>query len=378
MPEVKAVVTLCDMVTAYGWGVDASWKGLSSGRTAIAPVKRFNTESFQSNSAATIDGLEYHGKDSLVIQMLKTLFAKNRELIPASSKLLLATAKGEVDMLEKELLEGKNDFSQCTLNALLGKVSKLIGIQHAGVVISAACVSSTAALARAAAMIRNKSCDYVLVVACDSVTEFVFSGFSTLMSLDKSYARPFDKKRSGLSLGEAAAYVLVMSQARAKREKREVLGEIVGWGLSNDANHMTGPSRDGSGLVRAIKKAYQMADIDEAAIGSVAAHGTGTLYNDAMEMKAFSTIFAEKYRPVYSIKGGIGHTMGAAGLVEAIMGFISLKERVTPPNINLEDVDDEAKDWVYPSECSLDMNKMALSTNSGFGGVNAALVLSNA
>ena len=107
----------------------------------------------------------------------------------------------------------------CSLTSLLKKVSVLTGVKDAGVVVSAACASSAAAIARAATMIRSKRSDCVLVVACDSVTEFVFSGFSSLMALDKFTARPFDKNRKGLSLGEAAAFVLVMSEARAKQEK---------------------------------------------------------------------------------------------------------------------------------------------------------------
>ena len=103
-------------------------------------------------------------------------------------------------------------------------------------------------------MIRSGRSDCVLVVACDSVTEFVFSGFSSLMALEKIAAMPFDKNRSGLSLGEAAAFVLLMSEHRARKENREVLGEVLGWGVADDANHMTGPSRQSEGLILAIEK----------------------------------------------------------------------------------------------------------------------------
>jgi 3-oxoacyl-[acyl-carrier-protein] synthase II len=197
------------------------------------------------------------------------------------------------------------------------------------------------------------------------------------MALDEFYAKPFDKRRKGLSLGEASSFALIMSESRAKREKRNVIGEVAGWALSNDANHMTGPSRDGSGLARAIKKAMRMADIDDDEIGSISAHGTGTIYNDEMEMKAFHSIFGDNNRPVCSIKGGIGHTMGAAGLVEVIIALKSLSEGIVPPTVNLEDVDENARGWASSSQYPLDKSKMVLSTNSGFGGVNAALVLAS-
>ncbi len=198
------------------------------------------------------------------------------------------------------------------------------------------------------------------------------------MALDKFCSRPFDQRRSGLSLGEAAAFALIMSETRAKREQREIMGEIAGWGLSNDAHHMTGPSRDGSGLVNAIGQALQSANVSQRDIGSISAHGTGTVYNDAMEMQAFGTLFEDDICPVYSIKGGIGHTMGAAGLIDAIIALRSLKEGLVPPTINLESVDEAAQGWVSANECSMVKDKMAISTNSGFGGVNAALVLASA
>ncbi|MFQ5560776.1 MAG: beta-ketoacyl synthase N-terminal-like domain-containing protein [Nitrospinota bacterium] len=376
MNKERVVVVASEMVTPYGWGVEACWKGLFSKKTAVSRLKRFSTKAFQSDYAGTVKGLEYHRKESLVIQMIEGLFKKAPVKIPEGTRLILATAKGEVDLLEKQLINGKDNVSGTLLNSLVKKVSGIFGMSENGAaVLSAACVSSTAAVAKAAGVIRSKRADSVMVVTCDSVTEFVFSGFSSLMALDKNCAKPFDKKRNGLTLGEAAAFILVMSESKARREGREIFGEVAGWGLSNDANHMTGPSRDGSGLTRAIKKALQKADINEKTIGSISSHGTGTIYNDAMEMKAFRTIFGNNRRPVYSIKGGIGHSMGAAGLVEMIIALRTLRSGISPPTVNLNEVDEDARGWVSPFESSLDKYKMVLSTNSGFGGVNAALVL---
>ena len=137
---------------------------------------------------------------------------------------------------------------------------------------------------------------------------------------------------------------------------------------------MTAPSRDGSGLALAVRKAMQSADIHEDTVGCVAAHGTGTVYNDSMEMKAFKNVFGTRTVPTYSVKGGTGHTMGAAGLLETIVAFKSLKEKVIPPTVNVRDVDDEAQGWVS-SQLSAFESAITISTNSGFGGVNAALVL---
>ena len=223
-------------------------------------------------------------------------------------------------------------------------------------------------------MIREGERDCVLVVGCDNVSEFVAAGFSSLMALDEDVARPFDKRRKGLSLGEAAAFLLLMSESRAAREGRPVLAEISGWGLTSDAHHITSPAPDGSGLALALNKALDSAEIRAADVGSVSAHGTGTVYNDSMEMKAMKSVFRDGKVPTYSVKGGIGHTMGTAGLVDILVAIKTLSEERVPPTVNLREVDDEAAGWVFPEarECS---GAVTISTNSGFGGVNCAVVL---
>ncbi|MCK4389436.1 MAG: hypothetical protein KAV83_04260 [Desulfobacterales bacterium] len=374
MSAVKSVVVACDMVTPYGWGIDPCWNGLLSGKTAIGRLDRFETKYFLTGKAAVVPGLAGGQDESLVIQMLTPLLTKRSAVIPDDALLILATTTGEIEILERHILDGGPDPAGSRLNYLLNKVIGLSGVSGPGIVVSAACASSSTAIAQAATMICSGERDCVLVVACDSVSEFVFSGFSSLMALDNDMARPFDKNRSGLTLGEAAGFMLLMSESRASREKRPVIGEVVGWGLTSDANHMTGPSRDGSGLALAIQKALQSADISEDAVESLAAHGTGTVYNDSMEMNAFKTVFETRCIPTYSIKGAIGHTMGAAGLVETIVAFESLREKVVPPTVNLLDVDEEAKGWVSSEACAVD-GGVTISTNSGFGGVNSALVL---
>jgi 3-oxoacyl-[acyl-carrier-protein] synthase II len=261
------------------------------------------------------------------------------------------------------------------LNVLLSRVRETAGVTDPGIVVSAACASSTVALARAAGLVASGIRECVLVVAFDAVTEFIYSGFSSLMALDRGPARPFDKNRTGLSVGEAVAYALVMSGARAVRERRGIEGEIAGWGISCDANHMTGPSRDGVGQAAAIKQALARAFISPAEIGAMSAHGTGTVYNDSMEMKGFRSVFGDGPRPVYSVKGGIGHTMGAAGLVEALLAMRAMREGAIPPTVGLELVDPEAAGWVQREARTIGKGKIVLSTNSGFGGVNAALVM---
>jgi 3-oxoacyl-[acyl-carrier-protein] synthase II len=373
--KIKCVVVGYDLVTAYGWGVDVLWKGLLSADTAIKKIRRFSADQFSSQNAATLEGVDAKKNDSYVMQMLKPLLSKLVWRIPEDAFLILATTVGEIDLCERFILGDRNlKQDESRPGYLLNKVRGLCGLKQAGELISAACISSSAAIAQGAAMIASGERDCVLIVACDSVNEFVFSGFSALMALDPDRARPFDKNRRGLSVGEGAGLMLLMSQDRALKEKRKIIAQICGYALACDANHMSGPSRDGSGLALAIKKALICGKVFSKEIGSIAAHGTGTPYNDSMELKAFKSVFGKKRVPSYSIKGGTGHTMGAAGLIEAVVAIKSLEEKLNPATLNLDQLDREALGFIYKEPVRFKKD-FALSTNSGFGGLNSALLI---
>jgi 3-oxoacyl-[acyl-carrier-protein] synthase II len=398
-----------DLITAYGYGLDACWNGLMDRRSAVKPLTRFGTEPFQCHNAAVVDGLTYRQGESVVWQMIQKLFAENDPRVPDDAVVLLASTTGEIDLLEQAVDAGESDCSESRLGVLLDKIcarlsDPLVGqascIQEPvcvanretpsrirdgrpaikkreGCVISSACASATVALAQGAEMIEQGECDCVAVVACDAVTEFVYSGFASLMALDPEGARPFDAQRRGLSAGEAAGFILLMSADRATREGRAPLGELAGWGMSNDANHMTGPSRNGTALAQAIVQSLKRGGVEPDRIGFICAHGTGTMFNDSMELKAFKTVF-DRPRTIFSVKGGTGHTMGAAGLVEALLTLRALAKQTVPPTVSLEQMDEEACGWVSAETVFYNGTDLALSTNSGFGGVNAALVLRRA
>jgi len=367
----KVLIADAELVTPYGLGTEICWQGLLAGKSALAETDRFNTDAFNSKWAGIIPGLSYHEGKSLVFQMLGKVLENHS--IPPDAKLLLATLNGEMDCVEESVLHGRGEPHACCMTGLLGLAQKLCGVEDEGAVVSSACASSTVALGLAASAIRKGEYDCAVVVSCDAVTEFLYSGFSSLMALDVNAACPFDAKHNGLTIGEAAGYVVLMSEARAKKEGRTPAGELVGWGMSNDANHMTGPLRDGSGLARSVKTALKMAEIGEGQIDFIAAHGTGTVYNDEMEMAAFHSIFSSP-RPTYSVKGGMGHTMGAAGLVEAVLALKTFETGWVPPTVALQAPAEEARGWVRGEAVELPA-EYALSTNAGFGGVNASLVL---
>lgn len=375
MIENKVCVIASDIVTSYGRGVDACWRGLLSNRSSIRPCHRFQSEAtFQSQNAAVIPELETKQGESLVWQMLKPLLTDSLAQIPKDVALFLATTTGEIDYLEKSVLENSGEAERSCPEFLLKKIKELIGVTGAGMVVSAACSSASAAMAQGAAMIRSGKEECVLVVACDCVSEFVYAGFSSLMALDPEAAKPFDKNRAGLSLGEGAGFILLMSQERATREGRTLLGEVAGWAVEGDANHMTGPVRDGSGLGRAIQEALAKAGVSHDDVGCISSHGTGTPYNDSMEMKAYKSVFVDHFVPLYSIKGAVGHTMGAAGLIEVIIALQVLQERIIPPTVGTRDVDPEAKGWVSLDKKVLEKD-VVLVNNAGFGGINVTLTM---
>ena len=371
----EVVIAQYDLVASYGWGGEACWNGLLSGVSSIRTIDRFPVGRFLTDKAAFISDIDASKSESLVMQMLAPLLDKGANEALEAALPILATTTGEIDLLERYVFTGEPEKNSSCPDRLLARIRGLTGAIDSGFVVSAACSSATVAIAQAAAMISSGERDSVLVVACDCVSEFVFAGFSTIMALDKDRARPFDKDRAGLTIGEAAGYVLLMSAQAAAKRKMPALAKVSGWGMSNDANHMTGPSRDGSGLAFAINRALGLANVRPEDIGSICAHGTGTLYNDSMEMKAFKLIFDETGPvPTYSVKGGTGHTMGAAGLVEACVAVKSLEEKIVPSTVNLSVADPEAQGWVSDKSCRMEKGTV-LSTNSGFGGINAAIVL---
>ena len=367
------VITNASTVTAMSDSLDGLWRGLLAGNTAIRPVKRFQVKNYSAGIAGCIEGLTPAGDSSMLHSLCNRLF-NNWGPVPSDTFLITATAKAGIDNLEKVSTGKSADIQDILPSTFTDIVSEKLGLDSRGFNVSSACASSTIAVAQAAALISVGSADVVLVCCLDMVTEFIFSGFSALRALSPLPCRPFDRDRSGLSLGEGAAALLLMSHERAKQEHRIPIGTIHGWGIANDATHITAPARDGCGLIQAISRALHVSGIQADEIHAVCAHGTGTIYNDLMEITAFRQIFKNRRVPLFSIKGAIGHTLGAAGGIELAVGTKAISCQVAPPTIGLRTPMDEAMGWVSTEPVSFSGDYL-LTTNSGFGGINAALIL---
>lgn len=280
--------------------------------------------------------------------------------------LIIATTKGNIDVLEKD---SPFPESRAYLGELGKKIAEFFGFRNNAIVLSNACVSGILAVAIAKRYISNGMYDHVFIVSGDLVTPFTLSGFNSFQALSPEPCRPFDKDRTGINIGEAAASALVTGSTDKLAEEAVF---IRGEGSCNDANHISGPSRTGEGLYRSIISASKQACIPAEDIDYISAHGTGTLYNDEMEVIAFNRLGLEN-TPVNSLKGYFGHTLGASGLLETIVGMHSLKRNMLYPSPGYEKCGVSQPIRVITETTPKEMRTF-LKTASGFGGCNTAVI----
>lgn len=372
---MSVAITHGDTLTAYGMGLDWLWEQLCHGTTAIHMTKAFDRPGFVSNQAALLEDLMMKEDQSRVMALLERLLAPLIGNLDPNTSLLLTTTIGEVEHIQRSILE--DNFS-CHMHAnplhLLAWIKNSLGLKADAAIVSSACASASMALSRAAAMIRQDAAQQVLVVACDAVTEFLYAGFSGLLSLSQQPARPFDADRDGLSLGDGAAWALLSSDNAQVNLLQHVGTRLVGWGSTTDAVHMTAPDRQAKGLIRAITKACKMAGVAFEDISGVIAHGTATPLSDAMEITALSQCLPPTI-PVMSIKGAIGHTCAATGLIQALVASHAIKSRTLPPTMGLNNPDPACDARYIRQAVELPNDALMLSMNSGFGGVNTAMLI---
>lgn len=255
----------------------------------------------------------------------------------------------------------------------------LAGRVGAGVlrVVSTACASGNAALGAALDLLREGACDVVLAGGVDAVQGYVIAGFGALRAHAREACRPFDRRRNGLNLGEGAAVLVLETAAHARARGATPLAALTGYGLACDATHMTGPDREGLGAARGMNAALRDAGLPADAIDFVSLHGTATVFNDRMEARALTAVLGARASqvPVNSIKGVLGHTLGASGAFEAVMAVEALRAQLIPPTCGFEEPDPDIDLQVVAGAALARPLRRILSTSSGFGGINAALVL---
>jgi len=282
--------------------------------------------------------------------------------------LIISSTKGNISLLETETYNDELKQRMSLYNSAK-LVADFFGFIHNPVVLSNACISGVLAMITGMRMLQSGQYENAVVAGADVISKFVLSGFQSFQAISDEACKPFDSDRKGINLGEAAGSVILSSNKKFAAEIK-----LSGGGVSNDANHISGPSRTGEELSVAIKKALENASVSAEEIDFISAHGTATLYNDEMEAKAITICGMEKV-PVNSLKGYYGHTLGAAGLIESIITAHSMKENILIPTRGFLKPGVSQPINICSTLQTATLNK-CLKTASGFGGCNAALVLS--
>jgi len=378
----RVVITGAGVVSAAGRGVDAFWSACVEGRSALRPPRRFEAARFGPIEAGEVPGPLPAGEEpscwfarTAADEALRAAGIEAGRLPPAAGVVVGSCLGASLRTVREAPSSGSVAYGGFASPAhRLAEIHRLAGPVLA---ISSACTSGLAAIAAAASCVRRGEADLMLAGGADALSEFVVSGFSILHVLTTTRVRPFDRRRDGLALGEGAGLLVVEARDAALERGAPILAEILGDGSAGDAHHMLGPAPDGGGLHHAMAAALDDARREAGAVDFVAAHGTGTLPSDGMEMTALRAVLGEHAArvPVNSIKAVVGHALGAAGAFGVVMAVRTMAEGIIPPTTNLEE----------PEEgCALDLVagtarrrpvRCALTITSGFAGHNVALAL---
>jgi 3-oxoacyl-[acyl-carrier-protein] synthase II len=240
-----------------------------------------------------------------------------------------------------------------------------------------ACSSSTLAIGMAYDAVRSGAVDLAVTGGSDTLSRLTYSGFNALRSVDPDACRPFDARRKGLSLGEGAAILVLEPLESALERGAEVQGEVLGYGMSSDAHHMTAPHPDGEGAALAMGRAIRLAGLEPGDVDYINAHGTGTPHNDLAETRAIHRTFGERAAsiPVSSTKSMLGHCLGSAGAMEALVTVLALRDGFLPPTAGLEQPDPGCDLDHVPLTSRAGNPRTAISNSFAFGGNNGCLVL---
>jgi 3-oxoacyl-[acyl-carrier-protein] synthase II len=388
----EVVVSGLGVVSPYGAGAKCFWSGLAAGTCTIKPITIIETEGFRSRIAAEIpvDVMNTLGSSWRRSRADRIALAAAREALADSG--LEGREQAEAALLVGAvgggMLEGEHWYWAQTLgdgrSSRRSALRSILPFSHADTLgwrlgltgpketVVMACASGAASIALGADLVRAGVTPTALVGGVDALTHTGFMGFNALKLLDPSPCRPFDRDRRGMSLGEAAAFLVVEDAEHCQARGGRVYARFAGYGMSTDAHHVTAPHPEG--MIHAMRLALNDARLPATAVGYVNAHGTGTPQNDRVEARALREVFGEGGVLVSSTKSLIGHTMAGAGSVEAAATILALQHELLPPTANLEAVDPEVAFDCLPGTARPARISAALSNSFGFGGQNVTLI----
>lgn len=369
MFEEPVFVGASALTTPMGNGAEAVLDAIAAGCSAVKQQLLPGREAtnvcaalFNANQQRSLTMPGYSFFDSLLLSVLGQL--PPVDFSDPGTLLVIASTKGNIGLLTPAAPDAQ---SRTALVVSAEKLARAIGYPRLPVIVSNACISGMSALLYAKRMMQRGACQRAVVIAADCISPFIVAGFQSFQALSTSVCKPFDRYRAGLNLGEAAAAMLLTKTPTGLR--------LSGGATSSDANHISGPSRTGNEMARAIEWALQNAGINAADIGFVCAHGTATPYNDEMESKAISTAHVN-HAPVFSLKPYFGHTLGAAGLLESIISIEAMRRNWLIASAGYSEHGVSGLVTIATRTGAYKNIDHILKTGSGFGGCNAALVFS--
>ena len=398
MQKNRVVVTGLGVVSSVGIGKDEFWKSVISGKSGISKVSFFDTKEFRCHYAGEIKHfqpeeyiskrrLPFLGRTSQLTITAATLAFKDAKLphknISKEAGIIMGTTMGErplEESIDTWVREGyakisKSKILQSQANNIstnLGIYFKIPGINY---LIPTACAAGNYAIGYGFDLIKSGEIKYALVGGADAFSKVAFSGFHRLYAMAPEKCQPFDKNRKGMIVGEGAGILILENLDSALRRDAEIYAEIIGYGLSCDAQHMTAPQV--RGVSKAMFNALKETGISKEEVDYISAHGTGTPANDRTESAAIKNVFQDNYKniAVSSLKSMIGHSMGAAAAIEAIATCLAVKEDIIPPTINYETPDPDCDIDCVPNFARKKVVNIALKNGFAFGGNNATLVI---
>ena len=409
MSSNRVVITGMGVVSPIGNNLDEFWTNLKIGYNGIDNITLFDTDKFDVKIAgeSSLDLNDFFDRKELnkldrfssfaliasdqAIRQSKLLdsnFSNDRVGVVVGSGI---GGIGTFESQHKKLLKNPRFVSPFFIPSMIsdiaaGQISIKYGFKGLNYSVASACATSNHAFGDAFKMIQSNLADVIIAGGSEAaITEMSIAGFSNMKALTKnsdknSASRPFDKNRDGFVMGEGAGILVLESFEHAKNRNANIIGEIVGYGATADAYHITSPDPDGKGGEKAILNAISDAKINLDEIKYINAHGTSTPYNDKIETKAIKNVFKEQSKNliVTSTKSMTGHLLGAAGAIEAIATILSLNNNYIPPTINYKNFDSECDLNYLPNEGISKTIEYGLSNSFGFGGHNSVIIFKGA
>jgi 3-oxoacyl-[acyl-carrier-protein] synthase II len=390
----RVAVVAAGIVSPLGFGLEETLGALREARNCVSNVTAFPVDRCRCQTAGQVANEPLAGANRyqrhperlhrvarMMILAMKQAVEQAGDFPPELT--VVGTTSGGMTFGEqyyRDLKSGRRPSRQApslianyTPQKPVMDAQEAFGIRAPCQVIANACASGTNAIGHAFNCVRSGRYQRVLTGGYDAISELVFVGFDSLQASTPDRCRPFDSKRSGMVLGEGAAVLALENFDAAQKRGATILAEVLGYGISTDNFHLTQPDPTGSGARRAMEAALQSAGISPGEIDYINAHGTATAFNDAAEGKAIAALFNGV--PVSSTKGMMGHSLGAAGAIEAVISILSLRNQLLPPNINFRNGDTGLDLNIVANFARIGNVRTVLSNSFGFGGTNASIIM---